>query len=287
MSREWVKCRFGPRISQSPWSGSSQWVAELPDQRLLHRPGLRIVLQAPAARLLERDHDLTENVGLTLPHGAVPDAHRRRRGIPRQVRQRTRSGSLPGPVHPVHDLQVLWVAGDGAQQPVAPEPRLGEIPRRQQRLQGERGVAQPAEPVVPVAHAPDVLGQARRGCGNDPAVAGVGEQAQGEQRADDLVAVGPSYVQCPAHSFERRTVAAIWASTCSGGGTALCDWNHVVVKVCRCPAEMSNSSTWWPSWRWGRREPRRTSMSGPAIAVMTSVSRRCPGECETQGRTLP
>ena len=27
MTREWVKCRRGPRISQSPWSGSCQFLA--------------------------------------------------------------------------------------------------------------------------------------------------------------------------------------------------------------------------------------------------------------------
>jgi hypothetical protein len=51
----------------------------------------------------------------------------------------------------------------------------------------------------------------------------------------------------------------------------LCEENHVVEKVSSSPSETSNSSSWWPSTACGSREPRSTTMSGPAIAEMTSL----------------
>ncbi len=46
------------------------------------------------------------------------------------------------------------------------------------------------------------------------------------------------------------------------------DGNHVIEKVRCSPAATSNSSTCLPSKAVGSLVPRRTSMSGPATALM-------------------
>src|SRR5665647_2200616 len=66
---------------------------------------------------------------------------------------------VPPAIHPVHDLHVLRVAGHRSQQPVPPVLRLEPVAVLQESLQGERGVPQPAEPVVPVAGTSPLLGQ--------------------------------------------------------------------------------------------------------------------------------
>ena len=53
-------------------------------------------------------------------------------------------------VDAVHDLQVLGVPRYGPQQPVAPGSGLFRVARREQRLQRQGGVAEPAKTVVPV-----------------------------------------------------------------------------------------------------------------------------------------
>ena len=83
----------------------------------------------------------------------------------------------------VHDLEVVGVAGDRAQEPVPPEARLVGVARVDERLDGQGGVAQPAVAVVPVPLAAEVLGQRRRGRGDDAAGLLVGHQSQGEQGA--------------------------------------------------------------------------------------------------------
>ena len=45
----------------------------------------------------------------------------------------------------MHDLELGHFARHGPQQPVAPGRRLVEYPGRHQRLEGERGVAEPVE----------------------------------------------------------------------------------------------------------------------------------------------
>ena len=87
-------------------------------------------------------------------------------------------GQLARAVDGVHDLQVVGVAGDRAQQPVAPQPRLLGVAGASRASSGERGVAQPAVAVVPVALAAEVLGQRRGGRGDDAAGARVGQQPQ-------------------------------------------------------------------------------------------------------------
>src|SRR3954468_1188423 len=68
---------------------------------------------------------------------------------------------------PVHDLHLGWTAGGGPQQPIAPRRPFLELPGVPQREQRERRVAEPAEAVIPVTRPAQLLGQRRRGRGND------------------------------------------------------------------------------------------------------------------------
>ena len=120
ITREWVKCR-GPADLPEAVVGLVPVPEELVDQVPLHRPGV-VGLQPCLARLLERAHHLAQDV--------VTGAGRRRRcrsapgaraGVAGEVVERA-LGQPPRPVDGVHDLQVLGVAGHGAQQPVAPQP---------------------------------------------------------------------------------------------------------------------------------------------------------------------
>ncbi len=102
--------------------------------------------------------DLAVHVELELPGGGVAEPDRARAEVAGQpVGLRLGDDALAG--HPVEGLEVAGVAGDGAQQPLAPGGGLLAEAAAQQRGERHRGVAQPAEPVVPVARAADVLGQ--------------------------------------------------------------------------------------------------------------------------------
>ncbi len=96
-------------------------------QRLLQRPGAAAGAETRCPRLVERVHHLAVHVELELVDGLVADPDR--------------------------------VAGDGSQQPSPPVTRLVLVAGVHQRLEGHRRVAQPAEPVVPVPHAAELLGQ--------------------------------------------------------------------------------------------------------------------------------
>ncbi len=163
---------------------------QLLDQRALQRPGVLALVETEVAGHLQRHHHLAEHVGLPLGDRAVADPHGGRAGVPGQVVERP-LGQVAAAVHGVHDLQVLRVAGDRAQQPAAPQPGLVVVAGLQQRLEGQRRVAQPAVPVVPVALAAELLRQRGGGRRDDAAGAAVGEQTQGEQGAHDRLAVRP------------------------------------------------------------------------------------------------
>ena len=85
---------------------------------------------------------------------------------------------------------MCYVTGHGAEQPVAPGHGLVVEAAAHERLQGQGGVAQPAVAVVPVAAAPDGLGQRRRRRGHDAPRRLVGQRFQGDERADHGVTVG-------------------------------------------------------------------------------------------------
>ena len=190
MTREWVKCRAGPRISHSPWSVWSQWSARSSTSARCTAQDSSDSLEPEPAGLGQGDHHLAEDVALPLVDGPVADPDRARALVPGQVVELA-LGQLAAAVDGVHDLEVGGVAGHGPHQPVAPQPGLVDVAAGEQGLEGERGVAQPAVAVVPVPLAADVLGQARRRGGDDAAAHLVGEQAQDEQGAGDGLAVRP------------------------------------------------------------------------------------------------
>ena len=124
----------------------------------------------------------------------------------------------------VHDLHLLRTAGDRAQQPVAPSLRFVVVAGIHQREQRERGVAQPAEAVVPVADAAELLGQRRGRRRDDAAGRRVGERLERDQRAHDGVrSSGPAGRHVAVHSVQNSSVAASAASRSSGRGGGRCE----------------------------------------------------------------
>ena len=224
---EWVKWRSGPRTSQMPVSccrhpSSSQSSSFRISDQTLSSAG------APCdAQLVDRVEDLAVDIELELRRRGVADPHGGRPLVARQpVELALVQAALPR--EPVHDLDVGGVAGDGAQEPLAP--RLGLLARAglQHREERQRGVAQPAEAVVPVALAADPLGQRRGRRGDDPAGRRVRHRLQHDQRLVDLLVVVAGARQrrrpSPA-STPRSRASARSASTASGMGS--CDGNHV------------------------------------------------------------
>ncbi len=140
-------------------------------------------------RGVQRRHDLAVDVELVLLGGGVADAHRGRVLVAGQpVRLPLVEASLAR--RPVHDLQLRDVARHGAQQPIPPGHRLGVVPAPHERLEGQGGVAQPTEAIVPVPVPAERLGQRRRRRGDDAAGGLVGERLERDERAHHRVAVG-------------------------------------------------------------------------------------------------
>ena len=173
--------------------------------------------EAALARLVERVHHLAVDVELQLRRGGVADAHRLRAlvaGEPGELQ--FRQAALAGDA--VHDLHLRRAAGDRAHQPVAPGARLVVVAGVHQREQRERGVAQPAVAVVPVAHAADLLGQRGGRRGDDAAGRRVGQRLQRDERAAHRAApIRRSTLQRAAQSFQkpRSRASASCGSTCA------------------------------------------------------------------------
>ena len=117
----------------------------------------------PAQRLGADDHDsedLAVHVELELPGSGVADPDRPGSLVPGKLLQLKLGQPALAP-DPVHDLDLRRVTRAHPHQKVAERQRLGRVTGGQQRLQREHRVAQPAEAVIPVAHAADVLRQRR------------------------------------------------------------------------------------------------------------------------------
>ncbi len=160
------------------------------EQRPLQRPGVPVEADPGGPAEAERVDHLAVDVKLALADRRVADPDRRRVLVAGQpLRFPFGQPALAG--HPVHDLDVLRVPGDRPLQPGPPRRRLLGVPGAQQRFEGDGGVAEPAVPVVPVAHPADVLGQRGGGRRHDPAGGGVGERLEGDQGPDHGVPVRP------------------------------------------------------------------------------------------------
>ena len=107
MTREWVKCRSGPRISQSPLSGCVPVGRQLVDQGALQGPAS--AASPPGrrrARARARSSPRRARRSGAAPTAPLPIRTGRRPGVPGQVRQLA-LGQLASAVDGVHDLQVL------------------------------------------------------------------------------------------------------------------------------------------------------------------------------------
>ena len=91
----------------------------------------------------------------------------------------------------VHDLHFRRMAGDGAQQPLAPGARLVPVAGVQQRVERQRRVTDPAEPIIPVPDAAERFRQRGRRRRDDAAGRRIGEQLQRDQRTNDRLTPRP------------------------------------------------------------------------------------------------
>ncbi len=179
----------GPADLPQPVVGLVPGLREVLDQCPLERPGVAVCVPGGVPGLLERDHQLADDVELALQGGAVADPDRPGVGIAGQVRE-LELGDPPAAVDGVQDLEVRGVAGHRAQQPAPPQLGLVGVTGLDQRADRQRRVAQPAEAVVPIARPARVLGQRGRRRGHDAAGRGVGQHPQGHQGAAHQVGVG-------------------------------------------------------------------------------------------------
>ncbi len=109
---------------------------------------------------VHRVHELAVDVELELPGGAVADPHGFRVAVAAQVLEDDLV-EVGVAVHAVQDVQALVAGGllTALFQPVHERGGLVGEPERHERVDGERGVADPRVPVVPVADATELLRQ--------------------------------------------------------------------------------------------------------------------------------
>ena len=135
---------------------------------------------------VDRVDHLAVDVELALPGRAVPDVHRRRVAVarPRRMLDLRKVGAAVDAVHDLErarraDLPLARAVG----QPAHERGRLLGEAEPQQAVERERRVADPRVAVVPVALAPDLLGQRRRGRRHQRPGRRVGQQLQRQRRA--------------------------------------------------------------------------------------------------------
>ena len=280
---ECTKWRGSPRISQMPLSGSVPDLLEIVEEDTLQRPGRLLDRKPVDARLVQRIHQLAEDVDLQLIARGVADPHRLRALVPREPGQlELRQPALAGDA--VHDLDVRRIARDRAQEPAAPLLRFVDVAAVQQREQRQRRVAEPAVAVVPVAHASDPLRQRRRRRSDDAAGRRVGQRLQEHERAaDDAAQLGRKRRRrrrraTPARRSRSRRAPPRGRSP---PASSSCDGNHVSTNGTRSPSSTTNSEIVRMFSPCVDAGVRKHSPSGPAIA------RRAPSARRTHGTMLP
>ena len=152
------------------------------EQGDLYSPGCRLRFQAGGSRQMQRVHDFAVDIELELLRCRVAHAHRSRAAIAGQPAHLVFI-ETPLARDAVEYLQILGTTRHGAQQPLAPGDRFFVVAGEQQRVQRERGIAQPAVTVVPVAHTALLLRQRSRGRRDDPSGGRIGQRLQRDQRA--------------------------------------------------------------------------------------------------------
>ena len=132
---------------------------------------------------------LAVDVELKLLRGGVADADRPRAFVAGQPVGSSISVNRRPPRMSYMICSLHRVARHGADEPVAEARRLVDIAAEHERMERERGVAQPAEAVVPVAHAAELLGQAGGRRGDDRSRRGEGQRLEGDERSQHRIAV--------------------------------------------------------------------------------------------------
>lgn len=117
---------------------------------------------------VQHGDDLAVDIELELFGGGVADPDRCGAFVTGEVVE-VEFGQAPLPADSIHDLNLRRVAGTDAGEEIPEGECLVGVSGSKQRLEGERGVAEPAIAVVPVPHTPDLLGQGGRGRGDHSA----------------------------------------------------------------------------------------------------------------------
>ena len=158
-------------------------------QRHLQIPVRLVGLQSRLAGLIHGVADLAVHVELELSVCRVADADRLRAFVARQPRH-LKLGQAAFAGQTVHDLRLGRIARDRPEQPPLPGFRLCGVPRLQEGEEGKRGIPQPAEAVVPIPHAADLLRQGGRRGGHDAARRLVRQRLQRNERAQHTSPMG-------------------------------------------------------------------------------------------------
>ena len=162
---------------------------EMAQQGALQSPVDRAAAQAAATRLVQRIHHLAIHVELHLRMRRIADAHRHRSFVSRQPRKFPfAQPALAG--HAVHDLHLRRIARDRAQQPVAPRRGFAVVAGIHECEQGQRGIAQPAITIVPIAFTAESFRQRGGWRRNNAAARRIDQRTQADQRTHDLVLAG-------------------------------------------------------------------------------------------------
>ena len=186
-----MKCWRPPRVSQIPSSAWSQFSQTQSTIRDRSHPG--VVGDRPAVLVEEVDgvDELAVDVELELVGGAVPDAHGGRAAVALPVVEDLLL-EIGVAVDRVHDLErpglALVLLAEPVGQPAAERRGLLGEAEPQQRVEGERGVADPRVAVVPVAAAAELLGEARGRGGDERARRPVRQELQRQRGTPDDLA---------------------------------------------------------------------------------------------------
>ena len=192
-----MKCCRAPRVSQIPSSGSRQIVSTC-STTVRQRGQNRCSILPSASSADERDaHHLAVHVELELLRRSVTDPNRLGALVAGQLVE-LELGQPAFAADPVHDLDLRRVARADPKEKVAEAERLLGVPGRQQRLQREHRVAQPAVAVIPVAHPADVLRQrCRRRCDHRTSRL-IGHRLERDQRGQHLLPIRALVGAAPA-----------------------------------------------------------------------------------------
>ena len=161
---------------------------EKSQHRHLQRPGVVVRNRRLAPREVECVHDFAEDVQLSLIDRRVPDAHGRGAFEPWKPWElnfsKRRSPLAP---YMICNCEGSPATARSSQSRHAIASSLK--PQGHERIECERGVAEPAVPIVPVPHAPNPFGKRRRRRRDDAASRGERQRLQCDR--------GPQYFVAP------------------------------------------------------------------------------------------